>query len=254
MPSPSPSPSSSPTRLRAALSRGRAKGPYAPSTPQADVSRLLDPDYAYGSAASLPAHAQHARKARRASAPVGAYVDNAGELHDPDFRDFPLTLNARRRRCSEEDSDHPIRRVHGYTPTWERAGMFDSARTSTEDAPARLLQPYYTPSAYPNPSFAWSSSPASASSDERPLQTYRSSYHASVDEDGVPRTPSLDAPWMRPRRRRSTKKLKKQRMEEMHDEEEDVADSLPLPTPFASMLAEPTYPIEEPQSVAEEEV
>jgi hypothetical protein len=239
--------SSSPTRLRAALSRSNNKGPYAPSTPAADISRLLDPAYINGSSSST------ARKTRRASAPVGVYVDHTGEFHDPDYRDFPVMNNTRRRRS--EELERPT------LPAWERGGMYastyasasGSARTSGEDESRTRLYPSYYP-AYPSPS-AWSSSPSS--SDDRPLHMYRSTmYQVGVDEDGVPRTPSLDSSGSKkpPRRRRSTKKLKKNRMEDMYQHEEEEADNIPLPTPFAAMLADRDDPMEETKPYVPDEV
>jgi hypothetical protein len=128
-----------------------------------------------------------------------------------------------------------------------------SARTSGEDESRTRLYPSYYP-AYTSPS-AWSSSPSS--SDDRPLHMYRSTmYQVGVDEDGVPRTPSLDSSGSKkpPRRRRSTKKLKKNRMEDMYQHEEEEADNIPLPTPFAAMLADRDDPMEETKPYVPDEV
>ncbi|GJE87013.1 hypothetical protein PsYK624_030960 [Phanerochaete sordida] len=57
---------------------------YQPNTRQADISRLLDPAYA-----SSSSHAAHSSSGNvRASTRV--YVDHTGEMHDPDYRDFPV--------------------------------------------------------------------------------------------------------------------------------------------------------------------
>ncbi|KAG1863620.1 hypothetical protein DFJ58DRAFT_725046 [Suillus subalutaceus] len=55
---------------------------YSPSTRASDIARLLDPAYA------SPSH-QTAFKALGRTAIREVYVDHHGDLHDPDFRDFP---------------------------------------------------------------------------------------------------------------------------------------------------------------------
>lgn len=56
---------------------------YQPNTRQADISRLLDPAYA---SSSTSAHSSTAN----VRAAARAYVDHTGEMHDPDYRDFPV--------------------------------------------------------------------------------------------------------------------------------------------------------------------
>lgn len=56
---------------------------YSPNSRQADISRLLDPAYASTSTAPGTTCSR-------------AYVDHRGDLHDPDYRDFPV-LPAKRR-------------------------------------------------------------------------------------------------------------------------------------------------------------
>lgn len=106
---------------------------YAPSTRAADISRLLDPAYASGSSSSsssttTPTHHRHGQ--------TRAYVDRHGDLHDPDYRDFPVlpttarTTSASRRRRPSHDArsrstsrhaDHRYSSAYSYTrPEWER--------------------------------------------------------------------------------------------------------------------------------------
>jgi hypothetical protein len=81
----------------------RNKGPYAPSSAASDVSRLLDPTYASPS--------PHSPSRRTSATLPTAYVDHAGELHDPDFREFPVLPSPKRRSASGSAS--PAR------PAWE---------------------------------------------------------------------------------------------------------------------------------------
>ena len=61
-----------------------SRSAYQPNTRQADISRLLDPAYASSSTASAHSSSTNVRAAAR------AYVDHTGEMHDPDYRDFPV--------------------------------------------------------------------------------------------------------------------------------------------------------------------
>jgi hypothetical protein len=208
MPSSSGSASST-SPLRLALSRkARARsGAYAPASAAADVSRLLAPEYASGPPASP----------RRASAPVAvaAYVDHAGELHDPDFRDFPDALGAatRRRRYSPAPPS---------TPTWTPRGSIDertasyaygSRRASTSTDPWRAS----TSTPPPGPRLVYPVYDAeplstSASSDERdtPLRPFRA---VRLDE--------ADAEARSPRWRRPLNRLRKARAD---DDDGDVGE------------------------------
>jgi len=71
----------------------------------ADVSRLLDPSYLSSSASSSPS---------------SVYADTDGNLHDPDYRYFPV-VNALARR-----------------PAWERGGADDDDDIEEFDERARL--------------------------------------------------------------------------------------------------------------------
>ncbi|ETW86258.1 hypothetical protein HETIRDRAFT_415213 [Heterobasidion irregulare TC 32-1] len=82
-------------------------GKYSPSSRAADISRLLDPSYSSSSSSSSP---------------TSVYVDHQGDLHDPDYRDFPAVhardLASRRR------------------PTWERYNDDDHEPFTTQDEDA----------------------------------------------------------------------------------------------------------------------
>jgi len=72
----------------------------------ADVSRILDPSYLSSSASSSP---------------TSVYADTDGNLHDPDYRFFPVVAPASPRR-----------------PSWERGGDDDEVDREEYDERARL--------------------------------------------------------------------------------------------------------------------
>jgi hypothetical protein len=72
----------------------------------ADVSRILDPSYLSSSASSSP---------------TSVYADTDGNLHDPDYRFFPVVAPASPRR-----------------PAWERGGDDDDLDREEYDERARL--------------------------------------------------------------------------------------------------------------------
>lgn len=105
---------------------------YAPSTRAEDIARLLDPAYASGSSSSS---ASTGSPTRYRHGQARAYVDHHGDLHDPDYRDFPALLTtarapsaARRRASYDVRPRNPRHRVErrysgAYThtrPGWER--------------------------------------------------------------------------------------------------------------------------------------
>ena len=53
---------------------------YTPSTRQAEVSRLLDPSYS---------NIQQGSSSSKTNSPLSVFVDHHGDIHDPDYRDFP---------------------------------------------------------------------------------------------------------------------------------------------------------------------
>ncbi|KAJ7580243.1 hypothetical protein C8J56DRAFT_962607 [Mycena floridula] len=77
---------------------------------RADISRLLDPSYASSSTlASCSTSSFNQTK---------VYVDHDGDLHDPDYRDFPTFSPAQRRRVSASSSDL-LSRDAFPRPSWE---------------------------------------------------------------------------------------------------------------------------------------
>lgn len=75
--------------------------PYSPSTRASDIARLLDPAYA------SPSHQTASRAPGSRSAIREVYVDHHGDLHDPDFRDFPTFGHQKPRweRAYTDESD-----------------------------------------------------------------------------------------------------------------------------------------------------
>ncbi|KZT70101.1 hypothetical protein DAEQUDRAFT_224066 [Daedalea quercina L-15889] len=126
---------------------------YAPSTRAADISRLLDPAYASGSSSSS---ASTTSPTHHKLGQTRAYVDRHGDLHDPDYRDFPVlpatgrTTSASRRRRTSHDarprstSRHADRRYStAYSlarPEWERDWTTEAGEDDDEDS-----QSHYSP-------------------------------------------------------------------------------------------------------------
>jgi hypothetical protein len=87
--------------------------PYSPSTRASDIARLLDPAYA------SPSHQTASRALGSRSAIREVYVDHHGDLHDPDFRDFPTFGHPKSRweqaysdeSDDEEEEENSKRRV-----------------------------------------------------------------------------------------------------------------------------------------------
>ncbi|OJA20400.1 hypothetical protein AZE42_05365 [Rhizopogon vesiculosus] len=75
--------------------------PYSPSTRASDIARLLDPAYA------SPSHQTASKALGSRSAVKEVYVDHHGDLHDPDFRDFPTFGHSKPRweRAYTDESD-----------------------------------------------------------------------------------------------------------------------------------------------------
>ncbi|KAI0723814.1 hypothetical protein C8T65DRAFT_627514 [Cerioporus squamosus] len=100
---------------------------YSPSSRAADISRLLDPAYASSSSSSSMCPTPSPQTQTR------AYVDHNGDLHDPDYRDFPVLRptsrasdNQKRRRTSASSAarsrshDRYSIAMHPSRPNWER--------------------------------------------------------------------------------------------------------------------------------------
>jgi len=94
---------------------------YSPSTRAADISRILDPSYSSSSSSSPQQY----------SATV--YVDHHGDLHDPDYRDFP-PLHPKRATASRSPSSSSYS-PYATRPSWEFAepySPFDQRSFSDE--------------------------------------------------------------------------------------------------------------------------
>lgn len=102
---------------------------YSPSTRAADISRLLDPAYASSSSSSSMSATPSPHAQTR------AYVDHNGDLHDPDYRDFPVLRTTthspttrKQRRTSTGSANAARSRSHDRYPVnanptrpgWER--------------------------------------------------------------------------------------------------------------------------------------
>ncbi|KAH0826972.1 hypothetical protein J3R83DRAFT_4631 [Lanmaoa asiatica] len=93
--------------------------PYSPSSREADIARILDP--AYASPAPHSPLTQSPRMARKE-----VYVDHRGDLHDPDFRDFPpfghshmLSRRPLWERGYDDDDDEVNEELDQLRPTFD---------------------------------------------------------------------------------------------------------------------------------------
>ncbi|KAI0665270.1 hypothetical protein C8Q70DRAFT_1049425 [Cubamyces menziesii] len=112
---------------------------YSPSTRAADISRLLDPAYASSSSSSSMSATPSPRHQTR------AYVDHNGDLHDPDYRDFPVLPAARSHHASKRrrTSASSATRSHSHDrysvgvkpacPNWERGWGTEAYDSDVED-------------------------------------------------------------------------------------------------------------------------
>lgn len=92
--------SPSPSSQHFSVNPFAAHRPYSPSTRASDIARLLDPTYA-----SPPHHTAFKAVGTR-TAIREVYVDHHGDLHDPDFRDFPTFGHAHtKERTYADESD-----------------------------------------------------------------------------------------------------------------------------------------------------
>ena len=95
---------------------------YTPSTRQAEVSRLLDPSYS---------NIQQGSSSSKTNSPLSVFVDHHGDIHDPDYRDFPAlstrpkweTNDAVEDQILEDDkaynkSRRPSFETYGYRPSF----------------------------------------------------------------------------------------------------------------------------------------
>lgn len=146
----SSSASSSPPPLRHRLLPKRSPSPrhysrpYSPSSREADIARLLDPAYA-----SPAPYSPLGKSPRMAVKEV--YVDPHGDLHDPDFRDFPPFGQSRRPRWEhvygddEEDEDEEPQ-PERWRPSFEPQPRRPSSSVTYRPPP--VYYPYEEPASY----------------------------------------------------------------------------------------------------------
>ncbi|CAL1705418.1 unnamed protein product [Somion occarium] len=164
---------------------------YSPSSRAEDISRLLDP--AYSSSSSTAASASR------------AYVDHRGDLHDPDYRDFPVLRSKtthKQRRTSASSSrslsvprdgynrysnSYSMATPTGVRPEWERDWTAEGADAEEDEEPeddattfsshshfnpfvsesrTRRFAPQYSPPRWFGEPTPLSSSPVSLNDDE----------------------------------------------------------------------------------------
>lgn len=122
---------------------------YSPSSREADIARLLDPAYA-----SPAPHSPLSRSPRMA--PTEVYVDQRGDLHDPDFRHFPVFghshMHSRQSRGEhaypdgDDDSDDEDCQFEQRRPSFDRQPRRPSSSTTYHPPP--VYYPYEEPASY----------------------------------------------------------------------------------------------------------
>lgn len=151
--SPSKQQNNNQSHAMSAYFRFNQSSQYAPGTQQSDIARLLDPSYASSSSSgssSGPSYSQ-----------TRVYVDQKGELHDPDYRDFPIarsmstsrlrsidttrreSMASARSRSASRAPDRFSSYQMGYTrPSWE--GGDDEEEEGADEYPthSRFSSPY----------------------------------------------------------------------------------------------------------------
>ncbi|KAG6864880.1 hypothetical protein C0991_006606 [Blastosporella zonata] len=131
-----------------------------------DISRLLDPAYA----------------SSNAYASTSAYVDRHGELHDPDYRHFPIVPQQPKRRASNV--------TVAARPRWE---TFDEEEDDNEHHNQFHLQQRTSFSSYkPRPSYTYTPSyvpaaPHSYDSQDTALDDDEADEYTEHDGDAFPR-------------------------------------------------------------------
>lgn len=137
------------------------------ATHAADISRILDPSYSSSSASSSNVH---------------AYVDRNGDLHDPDYRHFPI---AHQPNSTKRNSTHSS---YGYNlptrPTWE---LIDEDALDIDDDEYDLGE-YPTNGRTKNNNIK---RPSSFSSYQYSSPTY--SYHPQYQYSSSPQSATLDS-------------------------------------------------------------
>lgn len=132
--------SPSPSSQHFSVNPFAAHRPYSPSTRASDIARLLDPTYA------SPSHQTAFKALGSRTAIKEVYVDHHGDLHDPDFRDFPTFGHAHskweRDESDEEDEEEEI---------FQRRASIEKQRrrpSTTAYYASPAYYPYDEPSSY----------------------------------------------------------------------------------------------------------
>ncbi|KAI6005452.1 hypothetical protein EDD15DRAFT_2358601 [Pisolithus albus] len=179
----------------------------SPSTRQSDIARLLDPAYA-----SPNSHPYNGIRT--------IYVDHHGDLHDPDFRHFPIMhshLNAHRQRWEPSYATHA-----------------DDDDDDDEYEEEKRRSSFETQRRRPSSSTAYHSSTTAATTHAYPLyeepSSYTSRYLAEDDEDLYEHAPlkekerPITIRTRSPRRRRFLPDNTNEKTERSDDDPEAVGD------------------------------
>lgn len=115
---------------------------YSPSTRASDIARLLDPTYA------SPSHQTAFKALGSRTAIREVYVDHHGDLHDPDFRDFPTFGHSKQswERTYPDESD-----AEEDEEIYQRRASIEKQRkrpSTTAYYASPVYYPYDEPSSY----------------------------------------------------------------------------------------------------------
>ncbi|KAG1756900.1 uncharacterized protein EDB91DRAFT_1241942 [Suillus paluster] len=135
--------SPSPSSQHFSVNPFAAHRPYSPSTRASDIARLLDPAYA------SPSHQTAFKALSPRTAIKEVYVDHHGDLHDPDFRDFPTFGHAKSRweRSYTDESDDAEEDEENF----QRRVSIEKQRRRPSTTPYYVAPAYYhydEPSSY----------------------------------------------------------------------------------------------------------
>ncbi|KAJ7582222.1 hypothetical protein C8J56DRAFT_1029080 [Mycena floridula] len=160
---------------------------------RAEASRLLDPSYASSSSPSSSYF------------PLRVWMDNNGDLHDPDYRHFPLFEKKSSPRRTSSSSIDPFAQYSPQRPSWELANEEGDNASISEAEPehkhhrasrptspsysGRFASPLYPPSSYSSSQTSYDDSCMSSASDsfsleaEHKLKKKRRERHFSLDSE-----------------------------------------------------------------------
>jgi hypothetical protein len=160
-----------PTTIRTMTRTFRAdRAQYAPASEAQDLSRMLDPTYMRRAASGSPASCASAL-------PPTVYVDHAGDMHDPDFRPFPVL-------AAKPDPAHARR------PSWD--ALFDVQPLLASPPPSAHEPEDAHPRYFFKALGARRTPPASDAGSRRP--SFEEEYIYDEDEDESPSFPHTPEP------------------------------------------------------------